>query len=203
MELKDLAEAAVGLAVFRAAVQQPLSRGRGRDPGGPQRPPARRARVLGPAGGTRSPRPRRAPRAPSARRGLGVRVDAARDMTWYVEQGEPLHPVVQLALEETEETSVGDGRGGGLQAADGRTLKELRAGDGDRHVRARRCNADPAGSTGRARGSPSRSGDRLISVGPEEGEEELAALTRAPGPRARASGPGRCRSVLVRSRGLA
>ena len=31
--------------------------------------------------------------------------DAARDMTWYVEQGEPLHPVVQLALEETEETS--------------------------------------------------------------------------------------------------
>jgi len=32
--------------------------------------------------------------------------DAARDMTWYVEQGEPLHPVVQMALEETEETSA-------------------------------------------------------------------------------------------------
>src|SRR3989442_10779122 len=32
--------------------------------------------------------------------------DAARDMTWYVEHGEPLHPVVQMALEETEETSV-------------------------------------------------------------------------------------------------
>ena len=32
--------------------------------------------------------------------------DAARDMTWYVEHGEPLHPVVQMALEETEETSA-------------------------------------------------------------------------------------------------
>src|SRR5881396_1417811 len=29
--------------------------------------------------------------------------DAARDMTWLVEQGEELHPVVALALEETEE----------------------------------------------------------------------------------------------------
>ena len=25
-------------------------------------------------------------------------------MTWYVEHDEPLHPVVQMALEETEET---------------------------------------------------------------------------------------------------
>src|SRR6266566_687042 len=32
--------------------------------------------------------------------------DAARDMTWYVEHGEPLHPVVQMALEETEETAA-------------------------------------------------------------------------------------------------
>ena len=27
--------------------------------------------------------------------------DAARDMTWPVEQGEELHPVIQMALEET------------------------------------------------------------------------------------------------------
>src|SRR6266516_3436055 len=32
--------------------------------------------------------------------------DSARDMTWYGEHGEPLHPVVQMALEETEETSA-------------------------------------------------------------------------------------------------
>src|SRR5204863_8593614 len=32
--------------------------------------------------------------------------DAARDMTWYVETGEGLHPVIQMALEETEEISA-------------------------------------------------------------------------------------------------
>ena len=32
--------------------------------------------------------------------------DAARDMTWYVEHGEQLHPVIQMALEETEETGA-------------------------------------------------------------------------------------------------
>ena len=46
-------------------------------------------------------------------------------MTWYVEQGEPLHPVVQLALEETEETSSEVVVERGSQAA-GHSLKELR-----------------------------------------------------------------------------
>src|SRR6187200_1787755 len=47
--------------------------------------------------------------------------DAARDMTWYVEHGEPLHPVVQMALEETDvETVVQPG-----SPADGKSLKEL------------------------------------------------------------------------------
>src|SRR5438552_9396821 len=49
--------------------------------------------------------------------------DAARDMTWSVEHGEELHPVVAMALEETEEIAsevvVEPG-----SAADGRTLKE-------------------------------------------------------------------------------
>ena len=65
--------------------------------------------------------------------------DAARDMTWYVEQGEPLHPVVQMALEETEETSAqtivqpgSRGRRPFARGAPGR--------DRDGHVRAR----DPA-----------------------------------------------------------
>src|SRR5438034_11386379 len=32
--------------------------------------------------------------------------DAARDMTWLVEQGEELHPVIQMALEESEEVAT-------------------------------------------------------------------------------------------------
>src|SRR6266542_5534626 len=50
--------------------------------------------------------------------------DAARDMTWLVEQGEELHPVVALALEESEEvateTIVEEG-----SHASGRSLKDL------------------------------------------------------------------------------
>ena len=51
--------------------------------------------------------------------------DAARDMTWYVEHGEPLHPVVQMALEETEETSAQTVVQLGSPAA-GALAKELR-----------------------------------------------------------------------------
>jgi uncharacterized protein with PhoU and TrkA domain len=104
--------------------------------------------------------------------------DAARDMTWYVEQGESLHPVVQLALEETEETSseVVVERG---SHAEGRSLKELRLETetgmfvlavqrGSRWIYRPRS------------GFSFQEGDRVISIGPEEGEAELAALTRAP-----------------------
>jgi uncharacterized protein with PhoU and TrkA domain len=104
--------------------------------------------------------------------------DAARDMTWYVEKGESLHPVVQLALEETEETSseVVVERG---SAAAGRSLRELQIETetgmfvlaiqrGSRWIYRPRSRF------------ALQEGDRLISVGPEEGEEELAAITRAP-----------------------
>jgi uncharacterized protein with PhoU and TrkA domain len=104
--------------------------------------------------------------------------DAARDMTWYVEQGEPLHPVVQLALEETEETSSEVVVERGSQAV-GHSLKDLRLETetgmfvlavqrGSRWIYRPRSRFTL------------QEGDRLISVGPEEGEEELAALTRAP-----------------------
>jgi uncharacterized protein with PhoU and TrkA domain len=104
--------------------------------------------------------------------------DAARDMTWYVERGEELHPVVQLALTETEET--------GYQTvvepasrADGRTLKELRIETETGMLvlaiqRGRRWIYRP-----RAR-FVLKEGDRLIAVGPEEGGQELDALSRAP-----------------------
>jgi uncharacterized protein with PhoU and TrkA domain len=104
--------------------------------------------------------------------------DAARDMTWYVEQGEPLHPVVQLALEETEETSSEVVVERGSQAT-GRSLKELRLETETGMFvlavqRGSRWIYRP-----RARFTV-QEGDRLISVGPEEGEEALAELTRAP-----------------------
>ena len=106
--------------------------------------------------------------------------DAARDLTWYVEHGEPLHPVVQMALEETEETSAQTVVERGSRA-DGRSLKELRVETetgmfvlavqrGSRWIYRPRA------------GFQLREGDRLISVGPEEGEEELRALCGVPAP---------------------
>jgi len=104
--------------------------------------------------------------------------DAARDLTWYVEHGIPLHPVVQLALEETEETGAETivERG---SSADGASLKDLRIETetgmfvlaiqrGSRWIYRPRA------------GFVLREGDRLISVGPEEGEDELQALAGVP-----------------------
>jgi uncharacterized protein with PhoU and TrkA domain len=100
--------------------------------------------------------------------------DAARDMTWYVEHGEPLHPVVQIALEETEETGAESVVEAGA-TADGRTLKELRLETETGMFvlaiqRGQRWIYRPRGTLVLA------AGDRLISVGPEEGEAELLDL---------------------------
>jgi uncharacterized protein with PhoU and TrkA domain len=100
--------------------------------------------------------------------------DAARDMTWYVEHGEPLHPVVQMALEETEETSAETIVQPG-SPADGRSLRELRfETETGMFVlaihRGARWVYRPRGVF------ELRAGDRLISVGPDEGEDELIAL---------------------------
>ena len=104
--------------------------------------------------------------------------DAARDMTWYVEHGEPLHPVVQLALEETEETSFETVVDAGTPA-DGRSLKDLRLETETGMFvlavqRGARWIYRPRGPF------ILRAGDRVIAVGPEEGAEELEALCRVP-----------------------
>jgi uncharacterized protein with PhoU and TrkA domain len=104
--------------------------------------------------------------------------DAARDLTWYVEQGEPLHPVVQLALEETEETSAETVVEPGSPAA-GRSLAELKVETETGMF----VLAVQRGSRWiyRPRGRFTlQEGDRLISVGPEEGEEALIGLVRPP-----------------------
>jgi uncharacterized protein with PhoU and TrkA domain len=100
--------------------------------------------------------------------------DAARDMTWYVEHGEPLHPVVQIALEETEEISA-ETIVQPDSPADGRSLKDLRLETETGMFvlaiqRGARWVYRPRGT------SVLRAGDRLISIGPEEGEDELIAL---------------------------
>jgi uncharacterized protein with PhoU and TrkA domain len=100
--------------------------------------------------------------------------DAARDMTWYVEHGEPLHPVVQMALEETDEISAETIVQPG-SPADGRSLKDLQLETETGMFvlaiqRGARWVYRPRGR------SLLRAGDRLISIGPEEGEEELIAL---------------------------
>jgi uncharacterized protein with PhoU and TrkA domain len=106
--------------------------------------------------------------------------DAARDLTWYVDHGEPLHPVVQLALEETEETGAETVVEAG-SAAEGRSLKELKLETETGMFvlavqRGARWIYRP-----RAR-FVLQAGDRVIAVGPEEGAEELEALTRVPEP---------------------
>jgi uncharacterized protein with PhoU and TrkA domain len=100
--------------------------------------------------------------------------DAARDMTWYVEHDEPLHPVVQMALEETDETFAETVVEEGAKA-EGKSLRELRVETETGMF----VLAVQRGSrwTYRPRaGFVLKVGDRLISVGPEEGEEELLEL---------------------------
>ncbi len=106
--------------------------------------------------------------------------DAARDMTWYVEHGEPLHPVVQMALEETEETSS-ETMVEQDSPADGHSLRELRLETETGMFvlavqRGQRWTYRPRA------GFRLMAGDRLISVGPEDGEEELQVLCGAPAP---------------------
>jgi uncharacterized protein with PhoU and TrkA domain len=106
--------------------------------------------------------------------------DAARDMTWYVEQGEPLHPVVQIALEETEETGAESVVEAGA-TADGRTLKDLRL-ETETGMFVLAVQRGPRWIY-RPRGRfQLRAGDRLIAVGPEEGADELDRLCRVTAP---------------------
>ncbi len=102
--------------------------------------------------------------------------DAARDMTWYVEHGEPLHPVVQMALEETEETSAETLIDPGTPA-DGRTLRDLQL-ETETGMFVLAIQRGPRWIY-RPRGPFTlRAGDRLIAVGPEDGAEALEALCR-------------------------
>jgi uncharacterized protein with PhoU and TrkA domain len=106
--------------------------------------------------------------------------DAARDMTWLIESGEELHPVIQMALEETEELATETLVEPASRAA-GRTLKQLQLETETGMLvlavqRGRRWIYRPRP---RFELEP---GDRVISIGPEEGVGEIESLFQGPAP---------------------
>jgi uncharacterized protein with PhoU and TrkA domain len=106
--------------------------------------------------------------------------DAARDMTWLIEQGEELHPVIQMALEETEEVATETVIESGSRA-EGRSLKDLQLETETGMF----VLAVQRGRRWIYRPRPSfelEAGDRVISIGPEEGVAELEALAVGPAP---------------------
>ncbi len=108
--------------------------------------------------------------------------DAARDMTWYVERGEELHPVIRMALEETEETGFEALVEAGSQA-DGSSPKELRLETETGMF----VLAVQRGRRWVYRPRPRfvfQAGDRVIAIGPEEGGAELDSLCRVGRPAA-------------------
>jgi uncharacterized protein with PhoU and TrkA domain len=104
--------------------------------------------------------------------------DAARDMTWLIEKGEELHPVIQMALAESEEVAAETVVEKGSRA-EGKSLKQLQLETETGMFvlavqRGRRWIYRP-----RPR-FELQAGDRVISLGPAEGVSELDVLTRAP-----------------------
>jgi uncharacterized protein with PhoU and TrkA domain len=104
--------------------------------------------------------------------------DAARDMTRLVEEGEELHPVVAEALEASDAVAVDRVVSGGSRA-DGRSLKDLsfKTETGMLVLAVQR--------DGRWIYRPGsrfelRAGDRIVSIGPEDGIEELDSFVAAP-----------------------
>jgi uncharacterized protein with PhoU and TrkA domain len=104
--------------------------------------------------------------------------DAARSMTYFVEQGEELHPVIAAAIEASDEVAAESVVEPGSRAV-GATLKELSLETETGMFvlavqRGRRWIYRP-----RPR-FQFEAGDRVISIGPEDGIPELESLVRAP-----------------------
>ena len=100
--------------------------------------------------------------------------DAAQQMVWLVEQGEELHPILDLALGETDEVAVRVPVGPGSEA-DGRSLGELRLETETGFYllairRDRQYLYRPRSEV------VLRAGDELIATGPDEGHTLLAEL---------------------------
>ncbi|MEX2393564.1 MAG: TrkA C-terminal domain-containing protein [Actinomycetota bacterium] len=106
--------------------------------------------------------------------------DAARSMTRLVDRSDDLHPIVAEAIEASEATSFSAVVEPG-SPADGKTLKDLRFKTETGLValavqRAGRWIYRPPAHFALA------AGDRIIAVGPEDGEDEIEELIRSPAP---------------------
>jgi uncharacterized protein with PhoU and TrkA domain len=100
--------------------------------------------------------------------------DAAQQMVWLVEQGEELHPVLRVALGDTDEVIVRVPVAP-RSALDGRTLAEaqLEMETGYYLLAIRRAGRYIYRPRGQVR---LEAGDELIASGPDEGHERLAEL---------------------------
>jgi uncharacterized protein with PhoU and TrkA domain len=99
--------------------------------------------------------------------------DAAQQMVWLIEKGEHVHPILHIALGDSEEVAVSVPVGAGSPVV-GATLKELQLDvDPGFHVLAIRRGGRyvyrPQGSVAL------QAGDELIASGPDEGHPLLAA----------------------------
>jgi uncharacterized protein with PhoU and TrkA domain len=107
----------------------------------------------------------------SAAAGIG---DAARQMVWLVEQGEEMHPVLGLALGDSDEVIARVPVAVGSQL-DGRNLREanLELETGSYLLAIRRAGRYIYRPRGAVR---LEAGDELIAIGPDDGRDRLAEL---------------------------
>jgi uncharacterized protein with PhoU and TrkA domain len=100
--------------------------------------------------------------------------DAAQEMVWLVEQGEEMHPILAVALGDTDEVIARIPIAAG-SALDGRTLRrtDLEMETGFYLLAIRRAGRYVYRPRG---GVQLGAGDELIAIGPEEGRDRLAEL---------------------------
>ena len=101
--------------------------------------------------------------------------DAAQQMVWLIEQNEEIHPILSIALGETDEVVVRVPVAAGSRA-DGATLARAAAQHRARLRRARRASWRPLLLPAPRASVVLLPGDELIASGPDEGRELLAEL---------------------------
>jgi uncharacterized protein with PhoU and TrkA domain len=100
--------------------------------------------------------------------------DSARQMVWLVEQGEEMHPVLGLALGDSDEVIARVPVAAGSQL-EGRSLREanLELETGSYLLAIRRAGRYIYRPRGPVR---LEAGDELIAIGPDDGRDRLAEL---------------------------
>ena len=178
VEMKNISEAAVGLAYSALVLARPGPGRRGPPPRGPPRRDEGPPRAVGAAGRGADDLD------PSPLRGLLHLSQAAEDigdqaqqMVWLIEQKEELHPILAIALGESDEVVVRVPVGAGQPGR----RRHARRSCGSTSSPASTCwpsAAAAATSTGPGGDVALQAGDELIASGPDEGHPLLAELLR-------------------------